>query len=237
MHSIHNEADTATAVDAGTAAAPTTSRRRAVAATLATTVGAAAVVTGAMAAPAEAKTSHHNVWDKVAGCESGHHWHIHTGNGYYGGLQFNSSTWARHGGHKYAHQASQASRTEQIEVARRVLHSQGRDAWPVCGPRAGLTKSSGHATGKKLPSKAGEPAASTASHHSSKRAKHHTHHAKHRAKSSTHTHTYTVRKGDTLSAIARKHHVHGGWHALYRANKSHLSSANHLRVGQHLVMP
>lgn len=210
-------------------------RRRAAAATLATTLGAAAVVTGALAAPADAKSSNHTVWDKVAGCESGHNWHIHTGNGYYGGLQFDSGTWSRHGGHKYAHQASQASRTEQIEVARRVLHSQGRGAWPVCGPRAGLTKSSGHATGKKLPNRAGEPAASSASHHSSSRAKHHAHHGKHRAKASTHS--YTVRKGDTLIAIAHKHHVHGGWHALYRANKAHLSGPNHLRVGQHLVLP
>lgn len=226
MHSTHPHDETA---------APTRSRRRAAAATLATTVGAAAVVTGAMAAPADAKTSHHTVWDKVAGCESGHRWHVHTGNGYYGGLQFDSSTWSRHGGHKYAHQASGASRDEQIEVARRVLHSQGRDAWPVCGPRAGLTKKSGHATGKKLPNKAGAPAASSTSHHGSERAQRHTHKAKHRAKHSTHT--YTVRKGDTLSEIARKHHVHGGWHALYRANKSHLSSPNHLRIGQHLVLP
>ncbi|WP_375494120.1 transglycosylase family protein [uncultured Jatrophihabitans sp.] len=214
---------------------PAKSRRsRAAAATLATTVGAAAVVTGALAAPADA-AAHHNVWDKVAGCESGHRWHVHTGNGYYGGLQFDSSTWRRHGGHKYAHQASGASRTEQIEVARRVLHSQGRNAWPVCGPRAGLTKTSGHATGKKLPNKAGEPASSSTSHHSSKRAKPHTHKAKHRAHHSAHS--YTVRKGDTLAEIARKHHVHGGWHALYRANKAHLSSPNHLRVGQHLTLP
>jgi resuscitation-promoting factor RpfA len=231
MHSS-NTYDESTA----TTALPAKSRRsRAAAATLATTVGAAAIVSGAVAGPAEAKSTHHTVWDKVAGCESGHNWHIHTGNGYYGGLQFNSSTWRRHGGHKYAHQANKASRTEQIEVARRVLHSQGRDAWPVCGPRAGLTKSNGHATGKKLPSKAAEPASSATTHHSSKTAKSHAHRAKHRATHSSHR--YTVRRGDTLSKIASKHHVHGGWHALYRANKSHLSGPNKLHIGQHLTLP
>ena len=30
-----------------------------------------------------------SMWDRIARCESGNNWHINTGNGYYGGLQFN----------------------------------------------------------------------------------------------------------------------------------------------------
>ncbi len=42
------------------------------------------------------------MWDKVAQCESGGNWHINTGNGYYGGLQFLTSTWLAHGGGQFA---------------------------------------------------------------------------------------------------------------------------------------
>src|SRR5580693_8978821 len=72
-------------------------------------------------------------WDAVAGCESGGNWAINTGNGYHGGLQFSQGTWSSHGGGEYATSANQASRDQQIAVAERVLASQGRGAWPVCG--------------------------------------------------------------------------------------------------------
>ncbi len=72
-------------------------------------------------------------WDRVAGCESGGNWGINTGNGYHGGLQFSQGTWAAHGGGEFAPSANQASREEQIAVAERVLATQGRGAWPVCG--------------------------------------------------------------------------------------------------------
>ncbi len=54
---------------------------------------------------------------------------------------------------------------------------------------------------------------------------------------STHAHTYVVRSGDTLSRIAHRFHVHGGWHALYRANRTHMHNPNVLHVGQHLRIP
>ena len=38
------------------------------------------------------------VWDALAQCESGGNWAINTGNGYYGGLQFNLGTWQAYGG-------------------------------------------------------------------------------------------------------------------------------------------
>jgi resuscitation-promoting factor RpfA len=217
---------------------------------VATTLGAFAIAGAALAPSADARdTSHHTVWDKVSNCESNNSWHIATGNGFYGGLQFTNHTWHSFGGGKYAGRADHASRNEQIEVARRVLNAQGRNAWPVCGPHAGLTRSSGHATGSKVPNHAspppGQKSGGHASHHaarhaSSRTANHHsTHHGKHRAHSHSHSHhkTYTVRSGDTLRKIARSHHVHGGWKTLYRVNRSHMSSPNTLHVGQHLTLP
>jgi resuscitation-promoting factor RpfA len=85
----------------------------------------------AMASQANAATD--GEWDQVARCESGGNWGINTGNGYQGGLQFTPGTWASHGGHDYAPSANMASRDEQIAVAERVLATQGRGAWPVCG--------------------------------------------------------------------------------------------------------
>ena len=84
-------------------------------------------------------------WDAVAACESGGNWHINTGNGFYGGLQFSHSTWKAYGGGKYANNASGASRVEQISIAQKTLKSQGPGAWPVCGRRAGLTRANGGA--------------------------------------------------------------------------------------------
>jgi len=85
----------------------------------------------ALAGPAVAATD--SEWDQVASCESGGNWSINTGNGYQGGLQFSPGTWASHGGGQYAPSAQLATKEQQIAVAERVLASQGRGAWPVCG--------------------------------------------------------------------------------------------------------
>jgi ABC-type transport system substrate-binding protein len=93
---------------------------------------AGALITGAVAlSDATAKADGVN-WDAVAACESGGNWSINTGNGYYGGLQFNAGTWRANGGSGMPHNASRA---EQIRVAENVLRSQGIGAWPVCGRR------------------------------------------------------------------------------------------------------
>jgi resuscitation-promoting factor RpfA len=88
---------------------------------------------GSIALAAQAAAATDGEWDQVASCESGGNWAINTGNGYHGGLQFSQSTWAAHGGGEYAPSAQNASRDQQIAVAERVLASQGRGAWPVCG--------------------------------------------------------------------------------------------------------
>jgi len=204
----------------------TTARRTARGAAVALTVGGVALAAAVAAAPAQASAPYYYAtWDRVAACESGGNWHINTGNGFYGGVQFSSSTWAGYGGHKYASQANLATKAEQIEVARRVLAAQGPGAWPVCGPRGGLTRSSGAATSTRLPATAG----STTTTRRTTTA---------RTASTTHHHRYTVRRGDTLALIARRFHVAGGWHALYRLNHSRIgSNPNHIRVGQVLRLP
>ena len=73
-------------------------------------------------------------WDAVAKCESGGNWAANTGNGYYGGLQFNSATWAANGG---TGSPAGANREEQIRVAENVMAKQGIGAWPTCGAQAG----------------------------------------------------------------------------------------------------
>ena len=72
-------------------------------------------------------------WDAVAQCESGGDWHINTGNGFYGGLQFDYSTWLSYGGGAYAPRADLATRAEQITVATRLYNARGSSPWPVCG--------------------------------------------------------------------------------------------------------
>lgn len=88
---------------------------------------------GSLAMAGQAVAATDNEWDQVARCESGGNWSINTGNGYYGGVQFAPSTWASHGGGEYAPSAQMATKDQQIAVAERVLATQGRGAWPVCG--------------------------------------------------------------------------------------------------------
>ncbi|MGD9528559.1 transglycosylase family protein [Pseudonocardia sp.] len=87
-------------------------------------------------APAVANGS---VWDRLAKCESTGNWSINTGNGYYGGLQFDLRTWAAYGGKEYAARPDLASREEQIAVAERVRKDRGGfSAWPGCSRKLGL---------------------------------------------------------------------------------------------------
>ena len=61
-----------------------------------------------------------------------------TGNGFFGGLQFEPGTWRAYGGEAFAPEANQATREQQIVIAQRVLAAQGWLAWPVCSQRPGL---------------------------------------------------------------------------------------------------
>jgi resuscitation-promoting factor RpfA len=175
------------------------------------------------AIPAQAATAGSGVnWDAIAQCESGGHWNDNTGNGYQGGLQFSPSTWAAYGG---TGSAANASREQQIAVAQRVAAAQGMGAWPVCSVRAGqagASVSSGstshYSTPKVTTHQATQAAPVTAA-----------------APQSAPNGDYTVVAGDTLSSIAQKQNVAGGWEALWNANKSIVPNANLIFPGQSLV--
>lgn len=69
-------------------------------------------------------------WSGVARCESGGNWRASSGNGYYGGLQFNLGTWRAYGGRGYPHHQPA---WEQATVAERVRTRSGLHHWPHCG--------------------------------------------------------------------------------------------------------
>jgi hypothetical protein len=79
------------------------------------------------------------VWDRIAKCESGGNWAINTGNGYYGGVQFDKQTWDANGGGQYAAYPHQATREQQIAIATKVRDARGGyGAWPACSAKLGL---------------------------------------------------------------------------------------------------
>ncbi|GAA4744251.1 transglycosylase family protein [Amnibacterium soli] len=181
-------------------------------------LAAGALVLGGViagAAPADAAAT--STWDKIAACESGGNWHINTGNGYYGGLQFSMGTWRAHGG---SGNPAGASKSTQIRIAEKVLNSQGWGAWPACSSRLGLH---------------GKPAKHQAVHHAKNRVKHaQTKKKAHQVAVSKRT--VVVHAGDTLSRIAQRAHVKGGWRKLAAANPQ-LKNPNVLRIGQRLHLP
>jgi hypothetical protein len=199
------------------------------------TAGAAILLGPATAAQAKSVN-----WDAVAQCESGGNWKINTGNGYYGGLQFSSGTWKAHGGHRYARRADQATRSEQITVAEKVRDRQGISAWPVCGHRAGSGKH--YRASTKSTHKSGTHKFDTHKSRTHKSGKHRS--SSPEAVASAQTATvqttgagYVVKSGDCLSAIARKHAVHGGWRTLYQRNKSIIGgNPNLIHSGQRLAL-
>lgn len=70
-----------------------------------------------------------DMWERIAKCESTNRWNINTGNGYYGGLQFNLATWRSVGGTDFAAYPHQATRAEQITVANRLYAKRGLQPW------------------------------------------------------------------------------------------------------------
>jgi uncharacterized protein YabE (DUF348 family) len=96
------------------------------------------VAVGTKEQPSSNFAGGNTVWDALAQCESGGNWAINTGNGYYGGLQFNLGTWRAYGGTGYPHQAS---RETQIAVASRLRDATGGyGSWPGCAAKLGLPR-------------------------------------------------------------------------------------------------
>lgn len=172
-------------------------------------------------------------WDRLAQCESSGNWAANTGNGFYGGLQFTQSTWQGYGGAAYASRADLASASEQKVIADRVLASQGWGAWPACSQATGLAGSStsGAPTYSPPPSApvaaAPAPAATSVSlpafapvavTDSGK--------------------TYTVRRGDSLSAIAARLRLRSGWPGLFTLNHKKIGdNPDLIEPGQRLALP
>ena len=77
-------------------------------------------------------------WAALAQCESGGNWHINSGNGYYGGLQFSTQSWLGAGGGAYAPVASEATPEQQIAVAENLRANGGWGHWPSCARKLGL---------------------------------------------------------------------------------------------------
>ncbi|GAA3911981.1 resuscitation-promoting factor protein RpfA [Streptomyces lacrimifluminis] len=205
---------------------------------------------GLLAATGNAAAADSGVWDRIAQCESGGNWHINTGNGYYGGLQFSASTWRAYGGTAYAATADGASRSQQIAVATKVQGAQGWGAWPTCSARAGASGSapatsgsdpgSGSATTRSTkksaePSterSAGKATGSGGSAASETPSKAPERSPAHVGRSSSRG-DYTVRAGDTLSGIAARYTT--TWQHVYAANKAVIGDSPDLIVpGQRL---
>ncbi|HEX2177168.1 MAG TPA: transglycosylase family protein [Nocardioidaceae bacterium] len=103
-------------------------------------VFALVVALSALAAPPAQAHYGPTRWDCLAHYESTHRWHINSGNGHYGGLQFSRSTWRYYGGPRYSGNRwpHRASRREQVVIAKRTAWrgwrgraaQGGRNAWP-----------------------------------------------------------------------------------------------------------
>ncbi|MGW7362871.1 peptidoglycan DD-metalloendopeptidase family protein [Streptomyces sp. NPDC054841] len=191
-----------------------------------------------------------DVWEKVAACESTDNWHINTGNGYFGGLQFSQSTWEGYGGTVYAARADLATKDQQIAIAEKVLKGQGPRAWPACSVRAGLTRGGDvpdvsperqrePRSGENRQARESAPAGQAGQAGPSKRSGR-TVQAGHVATPTTvptQRESYTVARGDSLSGIARSERVKGGWQALYEANREVVGDDPDLiHPGQRLVV-
>ena len=93
---------------------------------------AAAPAAGSNTGAAAPAMMNEAMWDKIAQCESTGNWSINSGNGYYGGLQFDIRTWIGSGGGAYAPNASLATKAQQIDIANRVYAQRGLQPWG-CG--------------------------------------------------------------------------------------------------------
>ncbi|MFE2377958.1 transglycosylase family protein [Streptomyces sp. NPDC059398] len=214
-------------------------------ATLAGVAGAAVAVPliGATSASAASVST----WDAVAQCESGGNWSTNTGNGYYGGLQFNNSSWAAAGGTQYAPRADLATKGQQIATAEKLLAMQGPGAWS-CAGAGGLTsggpspdvstssngsssssadQQSGHSDQQAASRSEARTSAPAAPKHAAPR-----HAAPTTIKKGDGE--YKVKAGDTLSTIAKAEHVRGGWKKVYDLNKDIVKQADLIYPGQQL---
>ncbi|PBC66109.1 transglycosylase-like protein with SLT domain [Streptomyces sp. TLI_235] len=158
-------------------------------------------------------------WDRIAACESGGRWHVASGNGYFGGLQFDRATWQANGGTAFAPRADLATREQQIAVAERLAAHRGLRPWPVCGARGAARAAA--PSPAPAPSPAVEPEA-----------------AEPEAAEPEAAVQWTVQEGEDLAGIAEAHGITGGWQAVHGLNRDLLGDDPDLIVpGQVLRLP
>ncbi|GAA1350147.1 resuscitation-promoting factor Rpf [Falsarthrobacter nasiphocae] len=212
---------------------------------------------GTSAQAADAST-----WDALAQCESGGNWAINTGNGFYGGLQFTQQSW---NGVGMSGSPANASREQQIQAGERLLALQGWGAWPACSAKLGLYGKAGassaaaaapvqqaaavqapaaalQAPAYKAPAAqapvAQAPAAQApAAQAPAAQAPVAQAPAAQAPATAGETFEYTIQAGDTLSALAEKYNVEGGWKALYELNKDTVIHADLIITGHKLNIP
>lgn len=199
-------------------------------------------------------------WDALAQCESGGNWSINTGNGFYGGLQFTQQSW---NGVGMSGSPATATRAQQIEAGERLLAIQGWGAWPACSAKLGLYGKTGAAPTyteptttvaaqsqtqqtytapaaqaapaapavQAAPAAAEAPAAPAAAPAVEAPA------APVAVAPKAAAGTYTVVPGDSLSLIAAKLGVAGGYQAIAAANTDIIYNVDLIFPGQVLTIP
>ena len=199
-------------------------------------------------------------WDALAQCESGGNWSINTGNGFYGGLQFTQQSW---NGVGMSGSPATATRAQQIEAGERLLAIQGWGAWPACSAKLGLYGKTGAAptyteptttvaaqsqtqqtytapaaqaapaapAAQAAPAAVEAPAAAPAAPAVEAPA------VAPVAAPKAAAGTYTVVPGDSLSLIAAKLGVAGGYQAIAAANTDIIYNVDLIFPGQVLNIP
>ena len=217
--------------------------------------GLAAVALTGLGLGAAAGAANADTWDQLAQCESGGNWSINTGNGYLGGLQFTQSSWNAAGG---TGSPNTASVDEQKRVATNLQQIQGWGAWPACSAKLGLSGGSStaystqqapapvqapvqyaapvqapvqYAAPVQAPVQYAAPVQAPVQYSAPVQAPAAV------APVALSGQTYTIQSGDTLSTIAAKLGVAGGWQALYAANTDTVIHADLIFTGHVLQLP
>ena len=188
-------------------------------------------------------------WDALAQCESGGNWSINTGNGFYGGLQFTQQSW---NGVGMSGSPATATRAQQIEAGERLLAIQGWGAWPACSAKLGLYGKTGAAptyteptttvaaqsqTQQTYTAPAAQVAPAAPAAQAAPAAVEAPVAAAPVAAPKAAAGTYTVVPGDSLSLIAAKLGVAGGYQAIAAANTDIIYNVDLIFPGQVLTIP
>ncbi|KNC20247.1 transglycosylase [Arthrobacter sp. RIT-PI-e] len=235
-----------------------TTARRGLAAVAITGLGLGAAAGAANAAPA-------SDWDALAQCESGGNWGINTGNGFSGGLQFTPSTWAGFGGQGNPQDATREQQIAVAEnvlagqgwgawpscSAQLGLNSAANPGQvPVQAPAPApapvqyvapapvqyTAPAPVQAVAPTVQLEYVAPAPVQAEYVApAPVAAEPVYYAP--APVALSGQTYTIQAGDTLSGIADKLGVVGGWQALFAANTDTVSNADLIYVGHVLQLP